>query len=78
MATVHENESFAFDLDLSNLLDRSIEWIKDHLEPHEVFDKDALVQWAAEELDQHSDPDDVFTSEELEEWARNNGFVEED
>jgi hypothetical protein len=59
-------------LNLRNLLDDAIEWIKSNLGPADVFDEDDLLTWAAE---QH--PEEIFDEGTLSSWAENNGFVPE-
>ena len=46
MTTHNENESFAKEVMVYNPLDSAIDWIKTNLAPDEVFDSDALEEWA--------------------------------
>lgn len=50
----------------------TIVWIGENLEPHDVFDEDALMEWASRET-----PEDIFPEWELEEWALNHDFNRE-
>lgn len=70
MATNKQNEQFKSHVFDQNLLDSSLEWIEDNLNPEDVFSDEQLINWA-----QQKKPDDIFNTRELEEWALNNGFV---
>ena len=59
-----------------DLLDDAIEWIKDELQPEEVFDASELADWAEDNLSAHRDPDDIFDDSVLGKWAEENGYVE--
>lgn len=72
MATNKQNEQFINHVFDQNLLETSIDWIADNMEPEDVFSKEQLINWA-----QQKKADDIFEVSELEEWALNNGFVRE-
>jgi len=41
-----ENEDFAREMLETDPLDRAIEWIKNNLEPEDVFSDEQLLDWA--------------------------------
>lgn len=44
---VRRNRQFAADLiDLDDMLDQSVIWIQDNLDPEDVFDDSVLEEWA--------------------------------
>ncbi len=55
----------------AGFFDCVIDWIKDNLEPDDVFDDDELIEWTRK----NASPDDVFDSDTLGEWAEDNGYV---
>ncbi len=68
------SESFVTDVMPYDLLDTVIDWIKENLNPDDVFDADIIDSWCGE----NSTPDDVFSDGALGRWAENNGYVLED
>ena len=50
-------------------LDDCIEWMRDYLDPDDVFSDDELREWA-----RACDPEAVFTEEQLAEWALAAGY----
>lgn len=74
----NSNEKFARELSSfielnDGALDAAIAWIKDNLQPEDVFVNDALVLWAQEQ-----DPEDVCKVKDLELWAETNGYIKEE
>lgn len=77
MATGTQDKSFASIMQshvsiANSALDEAIDWIKNELNPHEIFDKNQLIDWASGE-----EPDEIFSKEQLEAWAESNGYVKE-
>jgi hypothetical protein len=75
MTTKHEDDSFKNML--SNELPRSllgsaIDWIRDNMQPDQVFDQARLKQFVGNT----SSPDEVFSESDLSAWAKENGFTE--
>ena len=56
-----------------NLLEESVEWIKDTIQLDEVYNKDQIIEIASD-----YDIDEVFDHDDLEKWATDNGFVKND
>lgn len=54
----------------TQVLEDAIEWMKDNLEPSDIFDDKDLISYASGQK-----PEKVFTQSELEEWAEENGYV---
>jgi hypothetical protein len=54
----------------SSTLDNAIEWIKDNLNPGDVFEEKKLLEFAAGYM-----PNDVFPEIELRKWAEDNGYT---
>ena len=92
MASARHNADFANQLFPTDLLDTAIEWIKANLSPGDVFDDDAISQYARANLeidDVYSEsnilgyvagtfnPGEVFDTRELEAWAEDHGYVKE-
>lgn len=71
MATRKENEYFISDLIPTDLLDQAVAYIRDNVEPEDVYAEQTLFDWAGA-----GDPEQVFTEKKLREWAFANGFVE--
>lgn len=69
MASKTQNESFINALISTDLLDQAIDWVKDNLEPADVYGDDVIVG-----LNQKYDPQDIFTKDQLESWAEDNGY----
>jgi len=46
MTTASEDRSFLNDVIGTGLLETSIEWISDNLDPEDVFNESALEDWA--------------------------------
>lgn len=85
-ATIGNNKAFTARLISQCLLDDALEWIKDNLEPKDVFDASELGEWAESNgfirdkdaesvVADRSSPEKVFKSEDLAHWARNNGYI---
>lgn len=53
-------------------LGEAINWIKENLDPDDVFEEDLLLKFAAGYI-----PSDVFTEKDLQDWAENNGYTKE-
>ena len=51
-------------------LDCVLDWIKENLDPDDVFDDDELIAWTR----RNTRPDDVFDSDTLGNWAEENGY----
>lgn len=65
------NKQFADHLLNDDALTLAIEWIRDNIDPKDVFEIKTLENWCQE----NSTPADTFTDAQLEEWARENDFV---
>ena len=52
--------------------DSVVEWIKDNLDPDEVFSQRHLTEWIKDNLC----PEEIFDDEVLAEWAIANGYKE--
>lgn len=72
MATGNENKKFTESVFGEYPLDSAIDWIKDNMEPDDVFEDDELIVWA-----NNKRPEVIFSNTTLEEWALENGFVKE-
>ena len=72
MATALQNASFASDLLPQYPLDDAIDWIKNNLEPDDVFDETTLERWAIDYVKVEAMPQD-----ELEAWAEANGYTKQ-
>jgi hypothetical protein len=61
-------------------LDDFVDWIRDNLEPEEVFSETRLESWAETNgrinVD-NMDPEDVFGAIDLQDWAERNGYTKE-
>ena len=61
-------------------IDDLIDWIRDNLEPEEVFSEAQLESWAETNgrisVD-NMDPEDVFGAIDLQDWAERNGYIKE-
>lgn len=67
MATrIQEHEHAA----ATDILDRSLEWIGENMEPDTVFEWAKLRDWT-----EACTPDALFSLEQLEQWALACGFV---
>jgi hypothetical protein len=53
-------------------LGNAIEWIKNNLDPDDVFEEKKLLEFAAGYM-----PNDVFPEIELRKWAEDNGYSKE-
>jgi len=57
-----------------------IEWIKENIEPDEVFGEEAMEavkkQWCKDYASTHFAPWELFARSDLEAWAEDEGFVE--
>jgi len=73
-ATDSQMESFErelkdkFDFDLLNDI---LEWIKENMEPVEVFGKEELKT----HINDNFTPDEMFNDRELGEWAEDNSYI---
>lgn len=69
-----QDKEFLHDVVDTGLLERAINWIKNNLEPDNVFSEDELLKWAS-----NYDPETVFEKNigDLENWAEKNGYVKE-
>ena len=63
---------FAMVLEADDSLESVLDWIRNNLEPQEIFSKDILKEWADSES-----PGDIFSEWELEDWAIDHGFTRE-
>ncbi len=84
MSTRQEREDFIENVIPGDLLGSAVDWIQEHLTPEQVFDEEALTQWAREndmrtpsETSSHYSPEDVFDQHTLRDWSEANGYVEE-
>lgn len=77
-----EKKQIAFSEEMSDLmeikpskqsLDAAISWMKDNLDPDDIYELDDLRKYVAGA----SMPQDVFEERKLEEWAENNGYIKE-
>jgi len=73
MASKKENQDFIEDLISSEPLDKAIDWIKDNMNPDEVYTEDQLIT----HIKKKCKPDEVFDDDDLAEWALENGFRKE-
>jgi hypothetical protein len=59
-------------------LEDFVDWIRDNLEPEEVFNEHNLESWAESNgrisVD-NMDPEDVFGAIDLQDWAERNGYT---
>lgn len=60
--------------DQGAFFENAISWIKENLEPDEVFSNEKLSKHVRD----NNHPQDVFSDEELESWAKNNDFTKSD
>lgn len=56
----------------NGLLESAIDWIKDNIDPQEVFGEKELLSWAS-----NYSPEEVFSESTLETWAESNGYTKE-
>ena len=85
MSSKEERRDFIADVTPRDLLDQAIPWIKTNLNPCEVFDDDALIEWSHEngyhtddEIAADKSPDEVFPTHKLRDWAEGAGYREEE
>lgn len=90
MTTTQQDANFLADTGLYRLLETAVEWIQETMRPEEVFETDALREWAEQEagmvdedeaidfVRDHFTPDQVFPADELTDWALENGFIVEE
>lgn len=76
MSTVAEDKAFASEMkgciEVSfdnSALENAIDWIKNNMNPHEVFHTKDLFDWASGE-----DCEAIFSKSVLEGWAEANGY----
>lgn len=77
MSSSEQDKSFkkAIGEELPNsLLGTAIDWIRDNINPDEVFEMAALKSFVGNTCL----PDEVFSDEELKKWAEAKGFTRED
>lgn len=55
----------------SSVLQTSIDWMRDNLNPNNIWDQQQLNTWVSE----NATPDEVFTDEELMQWAISKGYT---
>lgn len=73
MGTTHkQDQDFLSDVLGFGLLESSIEWISQNLNPIDVFKEDVLQDWA-----KSNDFIDIHNQSELETWAEKNGYIKE-
>jgi hypothetical protein len=84
MSSRQERNDFIGTVIDDSLLDSAIDWIAHNMTPEQVFDEEALTQWAREndmrtpsETASHYSPEDVFDQHTLRDWSEANGYVEE-
>lgn len=91
MASAKQENDFTSTILNGSLLENSVEWIGNNMEPEEVYSSADLKLWAKENLDPEDiysssdvlesvrragfSPDDVFSESDLEQWAIDNGWV---
>jgi hypothetical protein len=68
--TVSQDNAFVSSIISRTLLEESIDWIKDNLEPEDVFDYSTLEGWVIDHVEVSHFPED-----ELREWAEANGYT---
>lgn len=73
MASARDNAEFARYILPPDLLDMSIDWIGDHLNPDDVFGRGNLVLYCRD----NCRPEEVFSQTELEDWAEEHGFTKD-
>ena len=76
MSTANQEKSFvaAIGKELPNtLLGTSLDWIRDNMDPSEVFDGDKIRNWVSNTCT----PEEVFKKSELNAWALENGYTKE-
>lgn len=71
--TASQDTNFLNSVIGNGLLESSIDWIKDNIDPKEVYGEKDLREWAAENFE----PSDIFKESELESWAESNGYTKE-
>ena len=71
--TTKQDDNFLHDVVGTALLESSISWINDNLEPENVFDNNKLQNWAHD-----VGITEVFTENELSDWALENGFTKDE
>ena len=72
MTTYAQDQEFIGAVLPLSLLDESIKWISDNLEPTDVFDEDELKVWIKEEYILG----DLFSFDDLAVWALENSFIQ--
>jgi len=60
----------SIEIDFRNIQDEVIEFVKEHLDPEDVFGEEPLTKWARK-----FEPDEIFEENALQTWAENNGYV---
>ncbi len=70
MPSSKQDQDFVTTVIGNRLLDESVSWIQDNLEPYEVFTHKQLIEYAT-----GSKPEEVFGKSELENWAESNGYI---
>lgn len=87
-STDRDERDFLGSIGFAGLLERAVEWIRDRLDPEQVFDDDELHDWAVEHdmfsldwIAENMDPDEVYKNaakERLHDWAVENDYVHMD
>lgn len=60
----------SIEIDFRDIQDEVIDFVKEHLEPDDVFDEAALIKYV-----RRHDPDELFEEKDLQKWATENGYV---
>jgi len=70
MTTTYEQDSkFIHDIVGENILEEVLGWIKSNMNPEDVFDEQALKNWAIENVKVNE-----YDEEDLRDWANENGY----
>jgi hypothetical protein len=68
-----EDQEFCYNINTMGLnidLGKVLQYIEQHFEPEDVFEKPRLATWAAD----HS-PSEIFDYDILDEWATEHGYI---